>query len=470
MLRRRGCHGFGAAACNLAPTAGVLVTMRGKATHYSDTIRDFKHETDADYDTRHRPTYAKKRQEDAIAFSIKERELLEKQTLLRLKNEQHEQSKGERPYQRSIERFPERRKITRSHAGTAENRIIQTWENIWYNWIRYFFKLELLIAKDRYGNRFFSKWNFYRPRQEVRMCFRADKSMDHIPYGQDPEDDQQWLRWMKHHRGEPPTVAEEEHLRKSKKEASGPLVHEHESFEDAWARAVAQVPEMGGVFDDKDFQTQEQDSLHRTVKPARMREQENMDPSDELGKREQESGTDQGAKGVKPKGTWHQVFTRPDLFYNEEESDVLRSEVQHMFRSMEWQQLEYKRQVRVRNAQPPHGMPEDVWEHGDVDAATKAAEPLKMIWERIDLGIPYHDAVPDLSSPELERMRLEADQLEDHRLAFRLELGLTDLGDIREGRPPIDKGEEPYRRPLSKKYKPKVWDEQWGQASFRGWE
>lgn len=487
MLRRQQANGR---PWHTATAAATTTASRSKATHYSDTIKNFSQETDSEYDVRHRPTYAKKRQQDAIAFAIKEKEQLQKLALIKLNNEEYEQKKGERLYQRSIERFPQYKKVDLSQSGSGDNRIIQTWENVWYNWIRYYFTSEMLIAKDRYGNRFISKWNFYRARQEVRMCFRVDKSMKHMPYGHDYTDHQQWTRWLKSHRGEPPTVAEEEFRRESTKESAGPIVHEHESAEDAMARAMANVPEMGGLYDDKDFQIQDQDSYHRTVKPARVREQEKLDPEEEMADRVRAGGVLYGSdpatgggtqnsssrptNGVsskgKNKGTWHQVFVRPDLFYNEEEVDVLRSEVSHMFRSMEWQELEYKRQVRQAKAQKPFGMPEKTLETGDIEAGQKAAVPLTMYWERLDKGIPYHDAVPDLSSPELERLRLEADQLDDQRLAIRLELGLTDLGDMREGRPPIDKGDSPYMKPITARYKPRVWDESWGSETFRGWD
>jgi hypothetical protein len=446
-------------------------SIRLKATHYSDTIKNFARETDPDYDPANRPTYMKQRQQDAIAFAIKEREFLQKQALLKLKNEQYEQQRGERPYQRSIERFPQTGKSRMGHSGSAENRIIQTWENIWFNWIRRFFKHQYLIGKDRQGNRFFSEWSAMRPRHEIRMCIRLDKSLHHIPYGHDGDDCRHWYAWMRHHRGEPPTVAEEEFLRHSKKAYAGPVIHEHESFEDGIHRAIAQIPEMSGILDDRDFQTQDQDNMHRQVKPSRIREQENPDPDDELGQRERELGQGHsmaGGRSGKTKATWHQAFVRPDLFFNEEETEVMRFEIQNMFKQMEWQDLEYRRQVRRRNAQPPHGLNEAIFEHGDINPQ-QDAEPMQMHWDRLDLGIPYHDAVPDLTSPELERLRLEAEQLEEQRHAIRCELGLTDLGDIREGRPPIDKGDEPYRRPVSKNYKPKVWDETWGQSSFRGW-
>ena len=445
--------GFAPPSTSFSP---LVVLSRHATIHESDTVRDFKFETDAEYDPMNRSNYLKKRQEDAIAYAIKEKELLQKMAMDRVKDDEYENSRGERRYQRSIERFPMKKKITKSYTGLAENRVIQLWENIWYNYVKYFFNGKTLIGKDRYGNRFFSQWNFTRSRQEARFCYRCEAHLKASPYGTDMLDDKLWVRWLKHHRGDPPTVAEEEFNRAFRKDYSGPIIHQNDEVEDALMRASAQVPEMGPFYGERDPE-QEFDNNHRTMKPERMIQQD-LNPGHEMSEREK------GGQG-KARGTWHQGLVRPDLFYNEEETEAMKSEIHHMFRSMEWQELEYKRQVRMRKAQKPHGLAENAFE--DTDAK---GEPMQQIWERMDVGIPYHDAVPDLSSPELERLRLETEQLDDHRLAIRIELGLTDLGDIREGRPPIDKGEEPYRRPLTKDYKPRVWDEAWGSQSFRGWD
>lgn len=180
--------------------------------------------------------------------------------------------------------------------------------------------------------------------------------------------------------------------------------------------------------------------------------------------------------------SWTVGFARGDLFYNEEEVEVMRSELGHMYRNMEWQNLEYKRQVRVQRRQHPLGKPAEGTESPN---APDGPAP-RHVWERTDLGIPYHDAVPDLTTPMLERLRTESDQLEDERLALRKELGLTDLGDIREGRDPIvcdgragvmsasdstgrrrEEGETtspaPFQPPpVSTRWKPRCWEEAWG--------
>eukprot|EP00164_Ancoracysta_twista_P001412 GFYU01001838.1.p1 GENE.GFYU01001838.1~~GFYU01001838.1.p1 ORF type:complete len:152 (+),score=14.99 GFYU01001838.1:62-457(+) len=131
---------------------------------------------------------------------------------------------------------------------------------------------------------------------------------------------------------------------------------------------------------------------------------------------------------------------------------------------MEWQDLEYKRQVRKFKAQKPVGKPETN------DPKDGDGDPQRHQWERTDLGIPHYDAVPDLSTPEMERLRIENDQLEDERIAIRKELGLTDLGDIREGRDPIDKGYAPFQPPpVSARWKPKCWEESWGTGGGHRW-
>ncbi len=73
------------------------------------------------------------------------------------------------------------------------------------------------------------------------------------------------------------------------------------------------------------------------------------------------------------------------------------------------------------------------------------------------------DGVEQLTTPELQRLHIECDSLEEERHNLRKELGLTDIGDFRDGRAPIVQDKDPYAtNPLSKRWKPKVWDEAWG--------
>ncbi|EPY39745.1 hypothetical protein AGDE_04183 [Angomonas deanei] len=349
-------------------------------------------------------------------------------------------------YVRSIDTFGDKTvRLQHSFSGLGENRIIAWWEYLYWNYIRYFFTQELLIAKDRFGNKFTVTWQFIKGREEQRRMYRRDSNKKHQPYGALATDERLWERWMRGHRGDPPSVAEEEYNREYKKQFFGPMVLENEEVEDSLMRLMAHMNRAQQTFQELD-DDQVYGDAHRSQKPLRDTE------------RNPQSETEARAK--KKGATWTLGFVRGDLFYNEEETQVMREELGHLFRNMEWQNLEYKRQVRMNKRQNPAGKPAE----GTTDPNTPDGAPMTHYWERTDLGIPYHDAVPDLTTPELERLHIEADQLEDERLAIRKELGLTDLGDIREGRAPIDKGTKDVLSPppVSARWKPKVWEETWG--------
>ncbi|CCW61309.1 unnamed protein product [Phytomonas sp. EM1] len=420
--------------------------------------------------------YMRRRQEDAIAFAAKEKELLAEKTKRQLKlEEEKEQEKAREEaliaeaaalggpaaaeemrkkiasdrskYLRSVDAFGNKSvRLQHSFTGLADNRIIQWWEHLYWNYIRYFFTQELLIAKDRFGNKFTVTWQFIKGRQEQRRMYRKDSNKKHQPYGALATDDRLWERWMRSHRGDPPSVAEEEHLRYYKREFFGPMVLDDEEVEDSMMRLMAHMNRSQAMFQELD-DNQDYGDAHRATRPLRETERK---PGEEMKAKAQ--------KGA----TWTLGFVRGDLFYNEEETQVMRTELGHIFRNMEWQALEYKRQVRTNKRQHPRGKPAE----GTTDPNAPDGEPVKHYWHRTDLDIPYHDAVPDLSTPELERLRVESDQLEDERLAIRKELGLTDLGDIREGRDPIQQDHAPFEPPpVSKHWKPRCWDESWGTGA-----
>lgn len=409
--------------------------------------------------------YAKKRQQDAIEFAAKEREYFEKKAKqsiedARMREKEKEEEikaiaegrevpKDNKKYVRSVEAFGDNSvKLVHSFIGSADNRVIQWWENLYWNWFRYYVTRELLIAKDRYGTKFTVKWNHIRARNESRYSYRVDKNKRHHPFGALPTDDRIWARWMRGHRGQPPSVAEEEYMRTYKKQAMGPNVVGDEEVEDAVIRNIAQIGRASDTLMELDDKHDYDDSIRRTQ------------PMREKDRKPEEEARDRAKQGA----TWTLGFVRGDLFYNEEETQLMRQEMGHVFRNREWQELEYKRQVRKWKSQDPINKPKSDNPH-DING-----DPVRHIWERTDLGIPHHDGVPDLTTPEIERLRIEFEQLEDERLATRKELGLTDLGDIREGRDPIDKGHNPFQPPpVSGRFKPKVWEESWGTGAGHHW-
>lgn len=449
-------------------------------------------------DYANKQTYATKRQLDAVSYAVKEKESLaekaKKQLLERDELTSDEKKirslieeaatlggpaaaarmkeaieKDKDKYVRSVDAFGDKTvRLQHTFAGMADNRIIYWYERVYWNWLRYFFTQELLIAKDRYGNKFTVTWQFNKTRGEQRKMYRRDSNKKHQPYGALSTDDRLWERWMRGHRADPPSVAEEEHYRSYKKEFFGAVVVEDEEVEDTLMRLMAHLNRAQTTFQELD-EDQTYGDAHQAAKPLR---QTDRSPGMEAEARSKQKGA-----------TWTMGFVRGDLFYNEEETQTMRQELGHVFRNKEWQELEYKRQVRRNKKQPPHGMPPHVAENGeDGDPSAPDGDPMVHYWERTDLGIPYDAAVPDLTTPILERLHLETDQLEDERLAYRKELGLTDLGDIREGRDPIVPGDPsqpdggklmqtttgtgPFQPPpVSTRWKPQCWEEPWGTGS-----
>lgn len=482
-------------------------------------------------------TYAKKRQADALAYAILEKEKLAEKAKRQLQKEDEEEEEERKKhalleeaaqlggpaaaermrekleadgpsYVKSVKAFGDRSvKLQHNFSGLADNRIIRWYENLYWNYLRYFFTQELLIGKDRFGNKFTVTWQFHKSRGEQRRMYRRDANKKHQPYGALSTDDRLWERWMRGHRAVPPSVAEEEHYRSYKKAFFGAIVVEDEEVEDTLMRLMAHLHRAQSTFQELD-EDQVYGDANRATKPLR---QTDRSPGMEAEARNRQRGA-----------TWTMGFVRGDLFYNEEETQVMRHELGHLFRNKEWQELEYKRQVRKNKHQPPHGMPHvgansDPYKMDDsssgknssggsgeggrtgeeedepnmfapkepIDPNTPDGSPMTHYWERTDLGIPYDAAIPDLTTPALERLHIEADQLEDDRLAIRKELGLMDLGDIREGRDPVipgdvkeminkapeeihhwmktTTGEGPFQPPpVSTRWKPKCWEEPWG--------
>lgn len=457
-------------------------------------------------------TYAKKRQKDALLYSIKEKEILSEKAKKQLQEEDEEREDAQKiqafveeaaklggpaaaermrekireqraKYVKSVDAFGDKSvRLQHTFAGLADNRIIHWYERLYWNYFRYFFTQELLIAKDRFGNKFTATWQFNKARGEQRRMYRKDANKRHQPYGSLATDDRLWERWLRGHRADPPSVAEEEHYRSYKKSFFGAIVVEDEEVEDTLMRLMAHLNRAQSTFQELD-EDQVYGDANRATQPIR---QTDRSPGAEAEVRKKQKGA-----------TWTMGFVRGDLFYNEEETQVMRSELGHLFRAKEWQELEYKRQVRKNKQQPPHGMPPAAEKgRGDdgsssnryepqeaIDPNTPDGVPMNHYWERTDLGIPYDAAIPDLTTPALEKHRIETDQLEDERLALRKELGLTDLGDIREGRDPVipgpveevlankdgnhwmktTTGEGPFQPPpVTSRWKPKCWEEPWG--------
>ena len=466
------------ASSNSSPTQHTFQLQRRSKISTSTAI-NYVREMMFDNDMTDKMNYYRKRQQDAIEFAEKEREYFESKAVKAIEEARRKEAIDEaeirhrtgeatpeekaaleelkmmdgitpgNSYVKSVDAFGDKSvKLMHTFIGSADNRVIQWWENIWWNYIKYIVTKEVLIAKDRYGTKFTVMWNHNRARNESRYSYRVDRNKRHQPYGALHTDDRIWARWMRGHRGQPPTIAEEEYMRKYKKQAMGPNVVGEEEVEDAVIRHIAQLGRSSDLLQELDDEHDYDDSIRRTQ------------PQRDKDRNPEEEQRDRAKKGA----TWTMGFVRGDLFYNEEETQVMRTEMGHVFRNMEWQDLEYKRQVRKFKAQKPVGKPETN------DPRDGDGDPQRHQWERTDLGIPHYDAVPDLSTPEMERLRIENDQLEDERIAIRKELGLTDLGDIREGRDPIDKGYAPFQPPpVSSRWKPKCWEESWGTGGGHRW-
>merc|ERR1712000_173061 len=344
-------------------------------------------------------------------------------------------------YKRSREAFKDRAvELKTSFAGAASARDIGYWENIWYNYIRYFVTREALIGKDRYGNRFTVRWFFLRERQEERRCYRVDKDKQHQPYGALPTDSKLWEAWMRKWRYDPPTNEEDEYRRRRSRENLGFHVVGDEEIEDTRMRVLTHTKQASAL-------TKE------------------LDNNDEYGKKSiinTEARAKEHNPGQEFDASWSTTVVRGDMFYNEEETEVLRNNLAHMFRDKEWQSLELKRQVRLRKQKKPVRKA-DTQGLQDIPADIGDGEPMDHQWDRTDSGVPFGNGVSELTTPELEKLRAECDALEEERIALRKELGLTDIGDWREGRPAVDKGYDPFQPPpTSTRWKPKCWSESWG--------
>ena len=399
-----------------------------------------------DRDKENKKVWCKKRQADAMEWAEKESDSQLEKARDNTVREDEQQRERDRltKYKRSMKAFEgSQPKLTRSYVGSASNRVIGPWEDIYYNHIRYIWTGQWLIAKDRNGVRFFTRYNSLRPWNEDRLSFRPQKDRWHQPYGVFPNDHPLWSGWNRHHRAEPPSIKEEEYLRTFKKDYIGPHVIGNEEVEDAVVRQIVSYHRA-----DMLHEMNEKDEFGELIRKQRPQRSVENSPDEEMANRK--SGT-----------TWNVAFVKGEVFYNEQDTQNMRTELGHMYRQMEWQDLEYKRQIQKRKQPWPINKPK---------ANGSPGEPMNESWERMDGGIPHHDAVPDLTTPELERLRIESDQLEDERLATRKELGLTDLGDIRDGRDPIDKGYAPFQpRPSSETFAPKCWSESWGTGGGHKW-
>ena len=355
-----------------------------------------------------------------------------------------EESEPPPKYKRSREAFAHKTvTLTKSYSGSSEATEVSTLER-WYFALRFFFTREKFVGKDRFGNCFFARWYFYRTRHEERRCYRKDRDKRHQPYGALPTDSRLWEAWQRNFRHDPPTREEEEFFREKKRERMGPHVMEDETVEDAIVRSFAHTNAASPILQELD----PDDSFNKFLDSNHHRWK---DQHPEIG------------------GSWTVGFVRGDVFYNEEQTETMRETLQHMFRDREWQVLEMKRQSRLRRAKPPAGKPPDgVF---DPKEAQDLTNPQQFSWldYRPDNAVSFDLGIPDITTPELEKLRYECDALEDERLALQKELGLTDLGDMRDGRAPIDKGYDPFQPPpTSKRWKPKCWGEAWGDRLAAG--
>jgi hypothetical protein len=421
-------------------------------------MRHLKSSSSHDEDYSNKEIYRRRRQAEAIEWAKREQEMNAeriKRGLRDVDKEVERQDKINRgeyvdgpKYRRSVDVFADKSRwhTKETFSGSADARIILWWEEIYYNWMRFFFTKEELIGKDRFGNRFVVRWEFYKKSEEYRACYRIDPKEKWHPYGGLISDDRAWEQWVRGRRGLPPTVAEEEYSKTERKRKLGPMVHEGEHLEDAAMRILRHMPLSGVQMPNIDVQDRNQELPGPLDAFAPHRKGEKADPELELKQRDKFH-----------KATWTEGFIRGDVFYNEEETEILRSEIGDVFRSMRWAELEYKRQTRQVKAQPPVKRP---------DPATGEPAPFLHYTPRTDSYIPHVDAVPDLTSPVLERLILESQQYEDERLATRKELFLMDLGDVREGRGAALKDHDLYRPPPpSTRWRPQTWEETWGSSS-----
>ena len=231
----------------------------------------------------------------------------------------------------------------------------------------------------------------------------------------------------------------------------GPMAVGNEEYEDSVVRILAHAPGsdvmLGDIDKDGKYTSQSlalQGSDDRNVVDRRLAE---GDPVHEA------------------KATWTGAFVRGDVFYNEEEHEQSRSGISMLYREKEWQALEIKRQMRLM--QTPHAFmkPKDKdIASGELWSGTQQPVPFKI--QRTDSGMPFDLTVPKLTTPELEKLRAEHDALDHEKATLQKELGITDIGDVREGRPPVlpdDVTRGMYQPPpTSKRWKPQCWQEAWG--------
>ncbi len=246
---------------------------------------------------------------------------------------------------------------------------------------------------------------------------------------------------MRRWRYDPPTPEEDEYNRLRRREHLGVHVVGDEEVEDTTMRALA----------------------HTKQSQMQMRE---LDNNEDYGKNMMGSTDLRGKENNPAKeldATWSAAVVRGDIFYNEEETETLRNTIATMFRDREWQELELKRQVRLKKQKNPVRRPVYKTVAGSDDVEMVDGEPMDHQWDRTDSGVPFGGGVSELTTPELEKLKAECDALEEERIALRRELGLTDTGDYREGRAPVDKGYDPFQPPpTSTRWKPKCWAESWG--------
>ena len=339
-------------------------------------------------------------------------------------------------YVRSTEFFANKTvKLNQSFAGSEDARIITPWERIWWDYVRFYWTYETLAGKDRFGNVFVRRWFFYRGRNETRKMYRKDKDKRHQPYGAIPTDSKLWEAWLRTWRHDPPTPEEEETFRKKAKRHVGPHSLGDEAFEDTLVRTAAHTTHANATLQELDKEETYNKFLYHF---------------DDLRKKD--------GSPHKEASTWTAGFVRGDYFYNEEEVETMRTNLSHLFRDREWQTLEMKRQTRMRK-QPtlPH-MPDDY-----TDPNSYQGDPVSHYYDRIDGGVPCVDGVEQLTTPEIQKLRVEVDALDEERTLLRRELGLTDLTDFRDGRAPIVKDSPTYAPdPVSKRWKPQCWGESWG--------
>eukprot|EP00760_Papus_ankaliazontas_P035271 PhM_4_TR7720/c0_g1_i1/m.56145 len=351
--------------------------------------------------------------------------------------------KGPKGYVKSTDAYAHKRKVlSRKYAGETSKQYIKTWEDVFYNKIRFMYTHEKLIGKDRWGNRFFIRAHYVKKRGEERMCRRVDRSLAHQPYGALPVDDRLWERWMRGWRGAPPTPEESENFRRQRKRNMGPRTIGDEEGEDALMRNLAHLHAGAAYANELDPDQDTNNFLN---------------------------SQDKRTRDGRPDSPWTMGFSKGDLFYNEEEVEVMRGNLEGTFRDKYWQALEMERhrldeiskELKLNNGKPTT--------YPKLNEEDNEPQPFMERPVRPDRGQPYFEAKSELKTPELERLRLEVEHMEQDRHRVRKELGLTDISDEKEGREPADPGPTPFAPgQTSARWKPKCWHEPWGQGGGQG--